>query len=134
MFIDNRAGQTLANGQPMAPGSSVPFDFRTQFVVGQMPVPNVHPALALMLMAQGSAPVVPGQLSVGRDAQKVQLVLNHPNVSGRHATFQLGQLAVVDHGSTAGTIDPVEEATLLVSFETEDGAVQALALPVTIAD
>jgi hypothetical protein len=38
------------------------------------------------------------------------------------------------HGSTAGTIDPVEEATLLVSFETEDGAVQALALPVTIVN
>src|SRR5690606_8846389 len=74
MFIDNRAGQTLVNGQPMAPGSSAPFDFRTQFVVGQMPVPNVHPALALMLMSQGSAPVVPGQLTVGRDAQKAHLV------------------------------------------------------------
>ncbi len=103
MFIDNRAGQTLANGQPMAPGSSVAFDFRTQFVVGQMPVPNVHPALALMLMSQGSAPVVPGQLTVGRDAQKAQLVVNHPTVSGRHATFQLAPLRVTDHGSTAGT-------------------------------
>ena len=103
MFIDNRAGQTLVNGQPMAPGSSVPFDFRAQFVVGQMPVPNVHPALALMLMSQGSAPVVPGQLSIGRDAHKVQLVINHPNVSGRHATFQLTPLQVTDHGSTAGT-------------------------------
>ncbi|HEU5076796.1 MAG TPA: FHA domain-containing protein, partial [Polyangiaceae bacterium] len=103
MFIDNRAGQTLVNGQPMAPGSSAPFDFRTQFVVGQTPVPNVHPALALMLMSQGSAPIVPGQLTVGRDAQKAQLVVNHPNVSGRHATFQLGPLAVTDHGSTAGT-------------------------------
>src|SRR5687768_14417967 len=103
MFIDNRTGQSLVNGQPIAPGSSVPFDFRAQFVVGQMPVPNVHPALALMLMSQGSAPVVPGQLTLGRDAQKVQLVVNHPNVSGRHATFQLQPLSVVDLGSTAGT-------------------------------
>ena len=74
MFIDNRSGQTSVNGQPLAPGASVPFDFRAQFVVGQMPVPNVHPALALMLMSQGSAPVVPGQVTIGRDAQKVQVV------------------------------------------------------------
>ncbi len=103
LFIDHGTGQTTAGGQPLAPKSSVPFDFRTQFVVGQMPVPNVHPALALMLMSRGNAPVTPGQLSLGRDPAHVNLVLNHPNVSGRHVTLQLSPLAIVDHRSTAGT-------------------------------
>lgn len=103
IFVDNGTGQSLVNGQPLAPRSSVPFDFRTQFVVGQMPVPNVHPALALMLMSQGSLPATPGQLTIGRDAQKAHIVINHPNVSGRHVSFLLSPLAVVDHGSTAGT-------------------------------
>ena len=103
IFIDNGAGQTLANGQPVAPRSSVPFDFRTQFVVGQTPVPNVHPALALMLMSKGSLPPSPQGLTIGRDAARAHIVLNHPNVSGRHMTFQPSTLSVIDHGSTAGT-------------------------------
>src|SRR5690606_30024953 len=71
--------------------------------VGQMPVPNTHPALALMLMSKGGAPPTPGQLTFGRDVASAHVVLNHPNVSARHATVQLSPLAVTDHGSTAGT-------------------------------
>ncbi len=34
VFVDLGAGPTTANGAPVSPGDSVPFDFRTQFVVG----------------------------------------------------------------------------------------------------
>jgi ABC-type multidrug transport system ATPase subunit/pSer/pThr/pTyr-binding forkhead associated (FHA) protein len=103
VFVEGGTGQTSANGAPVAPGSSVPFDFRTQFVVGQAPVPNVHPALTLMLLSRGQAPVTPGQLALGRDPARCQIAIAHPNVSSSHATVHLSPLGVVDHGSTSGT-------------------------------
>jgi ABC-type multidrug transport system ATPase subunit/pSer/pThr/pTyr-binding forkhead associated (FHA) protein len=102
-FVDAGAGPSFANGQPLTSGSSVPFDFKTQFVVGQSPVPLVHPALALMLMEAGKAPATPGQVSLGRDPARVNIVVHHPNVSSLHATFQLNPLSVVDHRSTSGS-------------------------------
>src|SRR5690242_21224152 len=56
-FTDLGAGQSSVNGQPIAARTPVPFDFRSQFAVGQSPVPLAHPALTLMLMEQGKAPV-----------------------------------------------------------------------------
>jgi ABC-type multidrug transport system ATPase subunit/pSer/pThr/pTyr-binding forkhead associated (FHA) protein len=103
VFVDNGAGQTFANGAPFPPGSSAAFDFRTQFAVGQTPVPNAHPAITLALMELGKAPVAAGQLTFGRDPARVNVVIAHPNVSSHHATFQLSPLAVVDRSSTAGT-------------------------------
>jgi ABC transport system ATP-binding/permease protein len=102
-FIDAGAGPSSINGQALPPGGSAPFDFRAQFVVGQSPVPLAHPALALMLMEQGKAPITPGQLVFGRDPARVNVVVNHPNVSSHHATFQLNPLSVVDHQSTSGS-------------------------------
>src|SRR5688572_19866609 len=55
VFIDAGTGPSFANGTQLAPGSTAPFDFRTHFAVGQSAVPNVHPALALMLMERGKA-------------------------------------------------------------------------------
>ena len=63
-FTDTGAGQSAVNGQPLPPGGSAPFDFRAQFTVGQSPVPLAHPALSLMLMEAGKAPVKPGQSPV----------------------------------------------------------------------
>jgi ABC-type multidrug transport system ATPase subunit/pSer/pThr/pTyr-binding forkhead associated (FHA) protein len=103
VFVDAGTSQTFANGQPVAPGSTTPFDFRTQFMVGQTPVPNTHPALTLMLMQKGELPVTPGQLVIGREAARASVVLQHPSVSGQHATITLTPLAVTDHGSTSGT-------------------------------
>jgi ABC transport system ATP-binding/permease protein len=102
-FTDAGAGPSAVNGQPLPPGGSAPFDFRAQFTVGQSPVPLAHPALALMLMEAGKAPVTPGQVVFGRDPARVHFVLNHPNVSSLHATFQLNPLRVTDHQSTSGT-------------------------------
>jgi ABC-type multidrug transport system ATPase subunit/pSer/pThr/pTyr-binding forkhead associated (FHA) protein len=102
-FTDLGAGPSAVNGQPLPAGGSAPFDFRAHFTVGQSPVPLAHPALALMLMEAGKAPVTPGQVVFGRDPARVNVVVNHPNVSSHHATFQLNPLSIVDHQSTSGS-------------------------------
>ncbi|HXK17557.1 MAG TPA: FHA domain-containing protein, partial [Polyangiaceae bacterium] len=102
-FTDAGAGPSSVNGQQLPPGGSAPFDFRAQFMVGQSPLPLAHPALALMMMEAGKAPVAPGQVVFGRDPARVNVVINHPNVSSLHATFQLNPLTVTDHQSTSGT-------------------------------
>ncbi len=103
LFIDGGTGQTTINGQPVAPGSTTPFDFRAQIVIGQTPLATTHPAIALMLMARGNAPVTPGTVVFGRDAAQANIVIQHPGVSGRHASLSTQPLTVVDHGSTSGT-------------------------------
>jgi ABC-type multidrug transport system ATPase subunit/pSer/pThr/pTyr-binding forkhead associated (FHA) protein len=103
VLVDLGAGPTFADGAPVAAGSTVPFDLRRQFVVGQASIPNAHPALTLMLLEVGKAPPVPGQLVFGREPAQSHVTVHHPNVSARHATFQLQPLTVVDHSSTSGT-------------------------------
>jgi ABC-type multidrug transport system ATPase subunit/pSer/pThr/pTyr-binding forkhead associated (FHA) protein len=103
LFMDLGAGPTSANGSPLAPGAQVPFDFRTQFVVGQTPVPVTHPALPLMLMQRGQLPPTPGQVLVGRDPNQCHLVIQNGSVSSRHAVFGLAPFTVTDLGSTSGT-------------------------------
>jgi ABC transport system ATP-binding/permease protein len=103
VLVDLGQGPTTANGAPVPPGSTQPFDLRTQFAVGQALLPNAHPAIALMLMEPGKAPAAPGELRFGREPAQNHVVVHHPNVSGRHATFQLSPLSVTDGGSTSGT-------------------------------
>jgi ABC-type multidrug transport system ATPase subunit/pSer/pThr/pTyr-binding forkhead associated (FHA) protein len=103
LLVDLGAGPTFANGAAVAPGSTLPFDLRTQFAVGQAPIPNAHPAVALMLLEVGKALPVPGRLTVGREPAQCHLVVQHPNVSGRHATFELEPFRVIDESSTSGT-------------------------------
>ena len=103
MFVDHGVGPTFANGAPLAPGANAPFDFHTEFVVGQAAVPRVHPAITLMLLERGNGPFTPGQLVFGRDPARSNIAIHHPNVSSHHATFSLNPLAVVDHNSTSGT-------------------------------
>jgi ABC-type multidrug transport system ATPase subunit/pSer/pThr/pTyr-binding forkhead associated (FHA) protein len=101
-FTDAGAAPSFINGQQLPPGGSAPFDFRSQFAVGQSPVPLAHPALALMLMEAGKAPFTPGQVTFGRDPARVNVVVNHANVSSLHATFQLNPLSITDNQSTSG--------------------------------
>ncbi len=102
-FVDAGAGPSSAGGQPIAPGSSIAFDFRTQFAVGTTPIPLAHPALSLMLMSRGQLPPDSAQVTFGRDPARCHIVIAHPNVSGKHATIELSPLTVTDHGSTSGT-------------------------------
>jgi ABC transport system ATP-binding/permease protein len=103
VFTDAGAGPSSVNGQALPKGGSAPFDLRTNFVVGQTPVPLAHPALALMLMEPGKLAASPGQVVFGRDPSRVNVVVNHPNVSSLHATFVLNPLGVIDNQSTSGT-------------------------------
>src|SRR6188768_2978436 len=103
VFIDGGAGPSFANGAPLAPGASAPFDFHREFAVGQAPVPKAHPAITLMLLERGKAPFTPGQMLFGRDPARTNIAIHHPNVSGLHATFALNPLTVTDHNSTSGT-------------------------------
>ncbi|WP_437736644.1 ATP-binding cassette domain-containing protein [Sorangium sp. So ce1335] len=96
-------GPASANGRPLAPGEQVPFDFRTQFVVAQAPVPLDHPAITLMLASPGTLAPAPGQVVIGRDPARASLVLQHPSVSSQHATVTLDRMMVIDHNSTSGT-------------------------------
>ena len=103
VFVDNGAGPSFSGGAPLAPGASAPFDFHSEFAVGQAPVPKAHPAITLMLLERGKAPFTPGQLVFGRDLTRSNIAIHHPNVSSHHATFSLNPLTVTDHNSTSGT-------------------------------
>ncbi|HEY4160046.1 MAG TPA: FHA domain-containing protein [Polyangiaceae bacterium] len=103
LFVDGGQGPSFVNGAPMPPGASTPFDFHAEFAVGQAPVPRAHPAITLMLLERGKAPLTPGQLVFGRDPARVNIAIHHPNVSSLHATFSLNPVAVTDHNSTSGT-------------------------------
>jgi ABC-type multidrug transport system ATPase subunit/pSer/pThr/pTyr-binding forkhead associated (FHA) protein len=102
-FVDLAAGQTSANGAPVAPGQSVPFDFRTQFALAGSPVPLAHPAILGMLLSPGQLAAPRGHVVLGREAARVSWVLSHPAVSALHATVMLDRVMLIDHGSTSGT-------------------------------
>lgn len=104
VFLDNGAGPSFANGAPVAPNQPVPFDFRTQFTVGQgVPVPLSHPSIVLMIMARGNASAPPGHAIIGREAASASLVIANPAVSATHATVMMDRMMVQDSGSTSGT-------------------------------
>ena len=102
-YVDGGAGPSTANGAPVAPGQPTPFDFRTQFVAGQTPVPLSHPAIAMMLMSAGTATAPRGHVIIGREAGRASLVIAHAAVSSLHATVMLDRMMVTDQGSTSGT-------------------------------
>ncbi len=102
-FVDQGAAPSFANGQPLAPEQPVPFDFRTQFALGQVPVPLAHPAIVLMLCSSGTLQAPRGQVLVGRDPARSSFVIAHAAVSSNHATVMLDRMMVADTGSTSGT-------------------------------
>ncbi len=104
VFMDGGAGPSLANGAPAPPNQPIPFDFRTQFVVGHgVPVPLSHPAIVMMIMAKGTLTAQPGRLVVGREAASASLVIASSAVSANHATVMMDRMMVQDQGSTSGT-------------------------------
>ena len=102
-FIDAGVAPSFANGAPAPPQQPIPFDFRTQFAVGQVPVPLTHPAIVAMLMSPGQVQPARGHIVVGREASRASLVIAHNSVSGQHATVMLDRMMVADDGSTSGT-------------------------------
>jgi ABC-type multidrug transport system ATPase subunit/pSer/pThr/pTyr-binding forkhead associated (FHA) protein len=103
VFVNGTAAPSSAGGRQLGPGEQAPFDFRTQFHVGQNAVPLEHPAIILSMMSVGQQPAVPGKLVIGRDAAQASLVIGHPSVSGLHCTVALDRMMITDHDSTSGT-------------------------------
>jgi ABC-type multidrug transport system ATPase subunit/pSer/pThr/pTyr-binding forkhead associated (FHA) protein len=103
VFLDLGVGPCSVDGTALPPHTETSFDFRRQFVVGSVAVPNSHPAIAALLMQRGQLGPSGGQFVIGRDPQRVHLVVKHPNVSGVHLGFFPVTLLVVDLGSTSGT-------------------------------
>jgi ABC transport system ATP-binding/permease protein len=133
-FVDLGVGPSLMNGTPITAQSQHPFDFSAQFLVGHAPVPNTHPAIIAMLMQIGRLPKAPNQWVVGRDPERVNLVIMHPNVSGVHATIASEPLSIVDAGSTAGTfVAGVRLAAAQPTLLDPNGVVAFGPLPVLVA-
>ena len=103
VFLDNGQGPSFANGQPVAPNQPVPFDFRTQISLGQVPLPLSHPAIILMAMSKGNITAPPGHIVIGREAANASIVIGNPAVSAHHATVMMDRMMVTDVGSTSGT-------------------------------
>jgi ABC transport system ATP-binding/permease protein len=103
VFTAMPSASCTANGAPVTPEKPVPFDFRTVFALGPIPVPLAHPAVVSLLMSPGTLAAPRGQIVVGRDPARASLVLTHPAVSAQHATVMLDRCMVSDHGSTSGT-------------------------------
>lgn len=103
LFIDGGAAPSFANGAPVAPNQPAPFDFRTQFSLGQVAVPLSHPAIVMMILSRGQASAPPGQLVIGREPQSASLVIGSAAVSASHAVVMLDRMMVQDSGSTSGT-------------------------------
>jgi ABC transport system ATP-binding/permease protein len=103
LFVDAGLGETFANWQRVPQGSIHPFDFRTLFVVGQTQVPNLHPALTLMLMQRGALAPASDHLVFGIDPARAHVVIRHASVSDPHLTIDVVTLTALDHGSHAGT-------------------------------
>jgi ABC-type multidrug transport system ATPase subunit/pSer/pThr/pTyr-binding forkhead associated (FHA) protein len=97
-------GVSRVEGRTLGPGQSHAFDFRTPFTLGEAtPLPLTHPAIAGLLMARGQLAQHAGPLRFGRDPTQNDIVVQHPNVSGQHATLARSPLAITDSGSTSGT-------------------------------
>jgi len=103
LFSNLGLAPSTVDGAPVAAGADEPFDFRKQFVVGNVAVPNTHPAIASLLMQHGQLQRGGDTLLIGRDPSRVHLVIKHPNVSGLHLKFSPSTLTIVDQGSTSGT-------------------------------
>lgn len=103
-FLPMEGGNCTVEGQPLEPGSGVPFDFQSQFSVAAVPIPITHPDLCLMVMSLGQLVTRGPELVVGRDPERCHLVMSSPGVSGKHASVYFGRaVEVVDHRSTSGT-------------------------------
>jgi ABC transport system ATP-binding/permease protein len=107
-LVPARGSAWVKNGEPLSRDAPTPLDYTSTFSTHSASLDLRHPALTRMLMSRGELPYVLGELIVGRDPKDTHIVLGHPEVSGRHATFQFppipgAPVIVTDHGSKGGT-------------------------------
>lgn len=103
-FVPGSSGVSSLDGRPLTPGQKLPFDFRSQFFVGEEPVPVAHPDICLMVMSAGFKKQEGTRLCIGRDPERCHIVMSSPGVSGLHASLDVTEPPIVtDHNSTSGT-------------------------------
>jgi ABC transport system ATP-binding/permease protein len=126
-FVNLDASSTRVEARALGSGEEHPFDFRTPFTLGEAtPLPLTHPAITGLLIARGQLPAHAGPLRIGRDPGQNDLVVQHPNVSGQHASLAREPLAITDNGSTSGTWLGKERLLRGASQRLTPGAVVAL--------
>lgn len=104
LVLINGTGSTRAGGDALGPNEERPFDFRTSFTLGEgAALPLTHPAITLMLLSRGQAAESPGEIRLGRDPARNDIVVQHPIVSAQHATLAGSPLSITDRGSSSGT-------------------------------
>ena len=104
VLINGASGSTRAGGEALGPNAEHAFDFRTSFTLGEgSPLPLTHPALTLMLLSRGQAAPSSGEIRIGRDPARNDIVVQHPIVSGQHANLSRSPLSITDRGSSSGT-------------------------------
>src|SRR5215471_14926329 len=105
LVLINAGGSTRAGGEALAANEERPFDFITSFVLGEgAALPLTHPAITLMLLSRGQAPASPGEIRIGRDPARNDIVVQHPVVSGQHATLARSPLAITDPAAVRSSI------------------------------
>ncbi len=103
MFI-NASGSTRAGSDALGAEEERAFDFRTSFTLGEAAaLPLTHPAITLMLLSRGQAAESPGEVRLGRDPARNDIVVQNPIVSGQHASLTGTPLTITDRGSSSGT-------------------------------
>jgi ABC transport system ATP-binding/permease protein len=104
LVLINGSGSTRAAGEALGPNEERSFDFITSFTLGEgAALPLTHPALTLMLLSRGQAPPGSGEIRFGRDPARNDIVVQHPIVSGQHASLSRSPLSITDRGSSSGT-------------------------------
>jgi len=127
LVLINAGGSTRAGGEALGANEERPFDFITSFVLGEgAALPLTHPAITLMLLSRGQAPASPGELRLGRDPARNDIVVQHPVVSGQHATLARAPLAITDRGSSSGTFIDHDRLQTGVSKPLPAGAIVRL--------
>jgi len=104
LVLINGSGSTRAAGEVLGPNEERTFDFVTSFTLGEgAALPLTHPALTLMLLSRGQAAPSSGEIRLGRDPARNDIVVQHPIVSGQHAGLSRSPLSITDRGSSSGT-------------------------------
>ncbi|MCH2109952.1 MAG: ATP-binding cassette domain-containing protein [Polyangiaceae bacterium] len=96
-------GRIFLDGRALAAQEPLQFDFRPGITIRGHRLNVAHPAISSMLMSRGHLPFDGRELLLGRDPERVHLVLASPGVSGLHLKVIIADNEVEDQNSTSGT-------------------------------
>jgi ABC transport system ATP-binding/permease protein len=138
VLINAAAGATRAGADVLGANEERTFDFRTGFTLGEgAALPLTHPAITLMLLSRGQVAESAGEIRLGRDPARNDIVVQHPIVSGQHASLGRSPLSITDRGSSSGTFVDAERLQSGAQRALPPGAIARLGpvpFPVTLLD